>query len=347
MICFNCKRQIPDNVQVCPNCGSPISAEIQLPREIGFRRWQRWIFYGIFALMFVVMVGYIIKVYSDNTKLVNTITKTSLSLKETQDALNQSQNSLSSTKQALTDKDNQLIQQQGQAAKLQQDLDTITNSQNTLQQKNDELQKVSDQATAALAKDEQILARYESLKTELGPINSGVYETLVKVGVPVANKDLAKIPVAEFNFKGTDSDGDGLPDVLEQALGTNPNKADTDGDGNNDKKEILSGYDPLAKNKKLPIDNNFIKSAKGKILIQSGGHGEAWYVSVKDGKRYFLGVPAAGADVIKQLFEIGFPKATSTISNASSTNGTTTSETTNTPAVVTSSNPNTPVDNGF
>ncbi|MFA5047858.1 MAG: hypothetical protein WC516_02330 [Patescibacteria group bacterium] len=344
MICFNCKRQIPDNVPVCPNCGSPISAEIQLPREIGFRRWQRWIFYAVLALMFVVMVGYIIKVYSDNTKLVDTITKTSLSLKQTQDALGQSQNTLNSTKQALTDKDNQLIQQQGQAAKLQQDLDTITNSQNTLQQKNTELQQLSDQATEMVKKDEQILARYESLKSSLGPINSGVYEALLKVGVPIANKDLAKIPVADFNFKGTDSDKDGLPDVLEQSLGTNPNKADSDGDSNSDKKEILSGYDPLAKAKKLPIDNNFVKSAKGKVLIQSGGHGEAWYVSVKDGKRYFLGVPAAGADVIKQLFEIGFPKASTTETTVSTTPVITT-ETTGTPA--TSSNPGGSVDNGF
>lgn len=44
----------------------------------------------------------------------------------------------------------------------------------------------------------------------------------------------------------TDTDKDGLPDARERILGTNPNKADTDGDGYSDGEEVLKyGSDPL------------------------------------------------------------------------------------------------------
>jgi hypothetical protein len=42
-----------------------------------------------------------------------------------------------------------------------------------------------------------------------------------------------------------DTDGDELPDGQEVSLGTNPNNADTDGDGMSDEKEISAGSDPL------------------------------------------------------------------------------------------------------
>src|SRR5581483_2069463 len=54
----------------------------------------------------------------------------------------------------------------------------------------------------------------------------------------------------EVSLYGTDphnadSDGDGLSDGREIALGTNPLSADTDGDGRNDKDEVDAGTDPL------------------------------------------------------------------------------------------------------
>lgn len=42
-----------------------------------------------------------------------------------------------------------------------------------------------------------------------------------------------------------DADGDGLSDIRENALGTNPNLTDTDGDGIPDGEEIVAGTDPL------------------------------------------------------------------------------------------------------
>lgn len=46
-------------------------------------------------------------------------------------------------------------------------------------------------------------------------------------------------------FGGLDTDGDGLPDVGELAIGTSSTKVDTDGDGITDAAEIEQGLDPL------------------------------------------------------------------------------------------------------
>lgn len=48
--------------------------------------------------------------------------------------------------------------------------------------------------------------------------------------------------------EGPDTDGDGLSDSVEDALGTDPNNPDTDGDGLNDLFEVTHGFDPLVMN---------------------------------------------------------------------------------------------------
>ena len=50
-------------------------------------------------------------------------------------------------------------------------------------------------------------------------------------------------PVSGFNW--LDSDGDGLGDLQELRLGTNPNNPDSDGDGLNDGQEVAIGTNPL------------------------------------------------------------------------------------------------------
>ena len=55
--------------------------------------------------------------------------------------------------------------------------------------------------------------------------------------------DLGKVILDEFG--GLDADADGLPDLGERAIGTNPNLADTDRDGLSDAAEIAQGLDPL------------------------------------------------------------------------------------------------------
>lgn len=55
-----------------------------------------------------------------------------------------------------------------------------------------------------------------------------------------------------------DSDADGLTDSEEKILGTDPNKADTDGDNYSDLAELKSGYDPLVPGQKISEDSKML-----------------------------------------------------------------------------------------
>lgn len=86
-----------------------------------------------------------------------------------------------------------------------------------------------------------------------------------------------------------DTDGDGLPDDVEFAIGTNPNKVDTDGDGKNDFAELDGGFNPIddrpaangivsalqtgatALDIKLAVD--FLDPSRSIAYIASGGSG--------------------------------------------------------------------------
>jgi len=61
-----------------------------------------------------------------------------------------------------------------------------------------------------------------------------------------------------------DGDMDGLPDDLEKRLGTDPAKADTDGDGYSDGEEVKNGYNPLGDrelgDKISPIDEAILQN---------------------------------------------------------------------------------------
>lgn len=282
MICFNCKRQIPDNVPNCPNCGAPINPPVQIGKEIRFRRWQRWIFYVIFIILFLGSVAFSVYIYTQNTALLTA----SVSLKN---SLTQTQTDLATAQSDLTGKSTQLQQVQGQVTQLQQDINA---KQALLDQKLAEVQSISQQKDI-------LMRQYDQFNSVLSAVNANTFNTLVQMGIGVSFKDLARIPVADYNLGvGTDSDADGLSDLAEAAFGTDPNKPDTDGDGYNDKAEIIAGYDPLSKTNRYPMDLKFAAAQKGKILLSVQGLNEAWYVNPKDNKRYFLGRPA---DAVKAL----------------------------------------------
>src|SRR5690242_5953317 len=89
-----------------------------------------------------------------------------------------------------------------------------------------------------------------SLFRTLGAVALAALVTLI----PAAAASAAKKPkpagfAAKYHLKGSwkakDTDRDGLKNLKEFKLGTNPTKADTDRDGLKDGDELASGNDPL------------------------------------------------------------------------------------------------------
>ena len=69
-----------------------------------------------------------------------------------------------------------------------------------------------------------------------------------------SDKEDENVPVLEDEKVGEidkelDSDQDGLPDYIEEVLGTDLNNSDTDGDGYSDFEEIKNGYSPIGDKK--------------------------------------------------------------------------------------------------
>ncbi len=119
-------------------------------------------------------------------------------------------------------------------------------------------------------------------------------------GIGIKNADLEKIPMATSMQSGVDTDNDGLSDLFESAIGTDKDKKDSDADGYDDKMEIGNGYSPTGKGA-LKLDQAQAEKHKGKIFLQVENHGEAWYVSPADAKRYFLGRPADAFALMRAL----------------------------------------------
>ncbi|MFH0892193.1 MAG: CARDB domain-containing protein [Candidatus Falkowbacteria bacterium] len=128
------------------------------------------------------------------------------------------------------------------------------------------------------------------------------FKVMREQGVGIKNIDLGKIPVGSGAGSGADTDGDGLSDALEDALGTDKEKADTDGDGLSDREESERGSNPAyGRNLAIITDNGFAAKHKGKIFLQTERNGEAWYVNPADNRRYFLGRPADAWEIMRTL----------------------------------------------
>jgi len=127
------------------------------------------------------------------------------------------------------------------------------------------------------------------------------FRVMREQGIGATDSDLAKIPLGLDHLSGADSDGDGLPDAFEDAIGFDKEKSDSDGDGNSDYNELVNPillkqiFNPSSK------DIEFSQAQAGRILLAVEGRGEAWYVNPIDGKRYFLSRPADAFNVMKNL----------------------------------------------
>lgn len=128
------------------------------------------------------------------------------------------------------------------------------------------------------------------------------YTMFHRAGLGITNRDLARIPVGltEGTDEAKDTDGDGLPDLLEVAIGTDPNNADSDGDGFDDMTEVRQMYNPRGKDK-LSTDNGLINRLRGRILLQVEDKGQAWYLSPVDGKRYLLSDGEQAYKILRKL----------------------------------------------
>lgn len=265
MICLACKKQIPDDSSRCPECGAEVFHKEQVKKEISFRRYQRWFFYGVLVLVFSGMVGIIVKVYLNNADLL-------LNMGVAQRTLDGKTAELELAKSELEQKAAELEKIKkdlgGEKEKLSGDL---TVAEKELAKKIDELSKAVEEKLQAIVKYERVNSAFLNISEAAAGINNG---------------DLNKIPVADIWPVGSDGDSDGIPDAAEEALGTSPAIADTDSDGYSDKDEILRGFNPAGAGN-LGIDQAFADKQKGRVFKQSWGGGYLWYVS-QEGKRYFL-----------------------------------------------------------
>jgi len=231
--------------------------------------------YVVIVLLFGGALLYIIKVHSDNNELISSIAGT--------------QNSLDEAKRTLQSKDQDL-------ARINSELSGDRVKLGDLDNKMKNLEAELAASNAARDKfDENSKQCY--LDSMLAQAN--VYGLIAKLGIPLKQSELARIQLAEANLEGKDGDGDGLSDLIEGALLTDPAKADTDGDGYGDKDEMLRGFNPLGAGN-LPIERSFSKRYVNQIVLPSDSGEGAWYVGA-DLKKYFLGVREDGYQLMKQL----------------------------------------------
>ena len=128
----------------------------------------------------------------------------------------------------------------------------------------------------------------DSLRRYYMKDGAAAYKAMRNFGLGISNENLSKIPIGlDDRFNDSDYDNDGLPDKMEEALGTDTYNSDSDFDGYSDGGEVRGGYNPLGGGK-LETDINLAEKLKGKILLQVESKGEAWYVSPDDGKRYYM-----------------------------------------------------------
>ncbi len=259
--------------------------------------------YSLIALIVIGLGGIIYKINSANNNLRLELEKKTQEATTANEASAQTAATLDKTKKDLAANVDSLKEIQDNLTKKDKLCGDLTKSLAEAEVNLASSSRAYQQAQTSLISAEEKFSKFTS---DLGPYNSSIFYSLTRLGVTATNDELAKIPVADYNLVGYDTDGDGLSDAMERALGTDWKNPDTDGDGYDDKAEVLGDFNPKGAGK-LALDSDLINKQKGKILLQTQSKGEAWYVSVFSGKRFFLGVPS---EAVKILQEAGVEKVT-------------------------------------
>jgi hypothetical protein len=126
------------------------------------------------------------------------------------------------------------------------------------------------------------------------------FDIMKELSQGISNDDLKKIPVAEANFIGPDTDEDGLSDAIEISLGTDLGQPDTDFDGYLDIEEVINHYNPDGE-LELERDEELVKRLAGWVVLQIEKNGEAWYINPDGQKRYYMGRPADAFNLMRRL----------------------------------------------
>ncbi|MFN3200917.1 MAG: lectin-like protein [Bradymonadia bacterium] len=95
---------------------------------------------------------------------------------------------------------------------------------------------------------------------------------------------------------GVDTDGDGVSDEREMALGMDPANPDTDGDGVNDRTELLLGTDPNMADGDLDSDEDGLSNFIEELLGTNAGNPDTDGDGISDIDEQWIGIDAARAD---------------------------------------------------
>lgn len=267
----------PTTISTPPNMPSGLNDRLsstsvpEVSRDVKMRRYQRWFFYVVIIGLFLGALGLILKVYADNNALTTNVQTLSGQVKQRDQNLEQVRAELAARSAAAETANMSLEQMKKQLEQNIKDLEAQVSKS-----KNVEASLAT--STDAMAQDKLNLERAKANTLNL----------ILSLGTELSNKDMIRIKIADIAVAGMDTDKDGLPDDMETAIGTDPEKADTDGDNYNDREETVGGFNATGKGL-WPIDNKFAANYKGRIILNKQGDiFYAWYVA-QDGQRYYMG----------------------------------------------------------
>lgn len=257
-------------------------AKPEVSRDVKMRRYQRWFFYVVIVGLFLGALGLILKVYSDNNNLSTSVASLSVQVKQRDKNLEEVRAELAARNQAAEITSTNLEQMKQQLEQNMKDLEEAVSKSRATE---------SSLATTseAIAQDQLILERAKANTLNL----------VLSLGAELSGKDITRIKIADVAVAGMDTDKDGLPDEMEQGLGADPLKADTDGDNYSDREEAVGGFNPTGKGL-WPLDNKFAANYKGRIVLNKQGEVfYAWYVA-QDGQRYYMGNSSDMFEALRQ-----------------------------------------------